>query len=82
MKSFFLGCVAATTLAIAAAAAADTSTPAAGDKAADATTPSEVFIDKQDVGLVRAPKLVGVAVYEFEQQECRQDRRHSARPQW
>jgi len=65
MKSFLLGCIAATTLGIAAAAAADTSTPAAaGDKTADATTPSEVFIDKQDVGLVRAPKLVGVAVYD------------------
>jgi PRC-barrel domain len=62
MKSFLITCVAATTLGISAAAAADTSTP--GTAAADATTPSEVFIDKQDVGLIRAPKLVGVAVYD------------------
>jgi hypothetical protein len=65
MKSFLITCIAATTLGISAAVAADTSTPAApANAAADATTPSEVFIDKQDVGLVRAPKLVGVAVYD------------------
>jgi sporulation protein YlmC with PRC-barrel domain len=65
MKSFLITCIAATTLGISAAAAADTSAPAApANAAADATTPSEVFIDKQDVGMVRAPKLVGVAVYD------------------
>jgi hypothetical protein len=65
MKSFLITCIAATTLGIGAAAAADTTMSAApATAAADATTPSEVFIDKQDVGLVRAPKLVGVAVYD------------------
>jgi sporulation protein YlmC with PRC-barrel domain len=66
MKSFLITCIAATTLGISAAVAADTSTTttAPANAAADATTPSEVFIDKQDVGMVRAPKLVGVAVYD------------------
>jgi sporulation protein YlmC with PRC-barrel domain len=65
MKSLLIGCIAATTIGVAAAAAADTTTPAAAPSAAsDATTPSEMFIDKQDMGLVRAPKLVGVAVYD------------------
>jgi sporulation protein YlmC with PRC-barrel domain len=66
MKSFLITCIAATTLGISAAIAADTSTTttAPANAAADATTPSEVFIDKQDVGMVRAPKLVGVAVYD------------------
>ena len=65
MKSLLIGCIAATTMGVAAAAAADTAAPAAAPSAtSDATTPSEVFIDKQDMGLVRAPKLVGVAVYD------------------
>jgi len=65
MKSFLITYIAATALGIGAAAAADTTTSAApANAAADATTPSEVFIDKQSVGLVRAPKLVGVAVYD------------------
>ncbi len=68
MKSLLLGCIAATTLgiAVAGAQAADTTTqPAAtpttaASNAAGATN----FIDKQETGLVRAPKLVGVAVYD------------------
>ncbi len=64
MKSLLITCIAATTIGIGAAVAADTTTPSApANASADATTPAEVFIDKQDVGLVRAPKLVGVAVY-------------------
>jgi sporulation protein YlmC with PRC-barrel domain len=72
MKSLLLGCIAATTLglAVAGAQAADTDKtaqpPAATPttSAASTTAGKADFIAQQETGLVRAPKLVGVAVYD------------------
>jgi sporulation protein YlmC with PRC-barrel domain len=67
MRSLLIGCIAATTLGVAVAGAQSTN---AGDKAAQPAATSNTsaanttFIDKQETGLVRAPKLVGVAVYD------------------
>jgi len=97
MKSTLIGCLAAVTLGIGAASAAQPSTdktptaaespapaaamktpdaamktpaaaetPAAAMKAAASMSAGEAFITKQAPGTLRAPKLVGVAVYDSE----------------
>jgi sporulation protein YlmC with PRC-barrel domain len=74
MRSFLIATVAATTIGIAAAAAQSTGGAMAprNDASQPKTTPDTAgnsaatgeFIDKQATGLVRAPKLVGVSVYD------------------
>jgi len=68
MKSMILGAIAAATLSIGAAAAQSTADPAAKTTApapsAAASAPGGAFIERQQDGLLRAPKIVGVAVYD------------------
>src|ERR1700712_4109703 len=60
MKSTALGLAAALALTLAANAAETTTTPAT----TAATDASGAFISKQATGTLRAPKLVGVSVYD------------------
>ena len=67
MKSMLLGGVAVLTLGMSGALAQSTTTPAASpspDAAASASATSGQFIENQAPGLLRAPKIVGVAVYD------------------
>ena len=68
MKSAILGVIAATTLSLGAAMAQTAADPAAKTMSpapsTQASADSGAFITQQQEGLLRAPKIVGVAVYD------------------
>jgi len=65
MRSLLLGSIAAITLGSAAALAQSTGDANSTAKAAPAANAgATAFVDKQEPGMLRAPKLVGVAVYD------------------